>query len=106
MNTFDHRTVALAFGSTLGVSAATLARWEAGKHTLTGAGTPAGIVNIYGLVMQFFGGDGVKTALWFKTKNPSLGGLIPRDMIRCGRYEKLHRFVTDSLQNNATPTAT
>jgi hypothetical protein len=32
-------------------------------------------------------------------------GVSPRDMIRCGRYEKLHRFIVDSLQNNTTPPA-
>lgn len=94
------------FAPMLGVSAATLARWEAGTHTPTGAGSPAEIANICGLVMQFFGGDAVKTALWFKTKNQSLGDVSPRDMIRCGRYEKLHRFIVDSLQNNTTPPAT
>jgi len=47
------------------------------------------IANICGLVAQFFGGDIAKTALWFKTVNPLLGNISPRDMIRYGRYEKL-----------------
>lgn len=59
------------------------------------------IANICGLVAQFFGGDIKKTALWFKTRNPLLGDISPRDMIRFGRYEKLRRFVMDALAENA-----
>lgn len=51
------------------------------------------IANICNLVAQFFGGDPQKTALWFRTKNPMLGEISPRDMIRFGRYEKLRRFI-------------
>jgi hypothetical protein len=39
--------------------------------------------------------------LWFKTKNPLLGSISPRDMIRYGRYEKLRRFVMEALEENA-----
>jgi hypothetical protein len=60
------------------------------------------IANICGLVAQFFEGDVAKTALWFRTKNPLLGNISPRDMIRYGRYEKLRRFVMDALEENAT----
>lgn len=59
------------------------------------------IANICGLVAQFFAGDVAKTALWFKTVNPLLGNISPRDMIRYGRYEKLHRFVMSALDENA-----
>ena len=59
------------------------------------------IANICGLVAQFFAGDGAKTALWFKTVNPLLGNISPRDMIRYGRYEKLRRFVMSALGENA-----
>jgi len=59
------------------------------------------IANVCGLVAQFFNGDIVKTSLWFRTKNPLLGNLSPRDMIRYGRYEKLRRFVMDALDENA-----
>ena len=58
------------------------------------------IANICGLVAQFFGGDAAKTALWFKTENPLLGNIKPRDMIRYGRYEKLRRFVVSALDEN------
>src|SRR5881392_3427038 len=59
------------------------------------------IANICGLVAQFFGGDIAKTALWFKTVNPLLGNISPRDMIRYGRYEKLRHFVMSALEENA-----
>ena len=59
------------------------------------------IANICGVVAQFFGGDIAKTALWFKTENPLLGKISPRDMIRYGRYEKLRRFVMNALEENA-----
>lgn len=59
------------------------------------------VANICGLVAQFFNGDAAKTALWFKTKNPLLGDISPRDMIRFGRYARLQRFVHDAFQQNA-----
>lgn len=58
------------------------------------------IAVVCGLVAQFFEGDAVKTKLWFQTRNPLLGNLSPRDMIRYGRYEKLRRFVMDALVEN------
>jgi len=59
------------------------------------------IANICGLVAQFFAGDVAKTALWFKTVNPLLGNIRPRDMIRYGRYEKLRRVVMNAMEENA-----
>ena len=55
------------------------------------------IANICLLVAQFFDGDAKKTALWFRTRNPLLGDISPRDMIRFGRYAKLRQFVVDAL---------
>jgi hypothetical protein len=55
------------------------------------------IGNICNMVAQHFAGDPKKTALWFKTKNPMLGDIAPRDMIRFGRYDKLRRFVIGAL---------
>ncbi len=52
------------------------------------------------LVAQFFGGDVEKTALWFKTPNPMLGDISPRDMIRFGRYQKLCKFILNALSEN------
>ncbi|MBM4218980.1 MAG: hypothetical protein FJ171_04955 [Gammaproteobacteria bacterium] len=51
------------------------------------------IGNICNLVAQYFEGDAAKTALWFRTQNPVLGEISPRDMIRFGRYDKLRRFI-------------
>jgi predicted nucleotidyltransferase len=53
------------------------------------------------LVAQHFRGDVVKTTLWFKTANPLLGNVSPREMIRLGRYDKLRRFVMEALEENA-----
>jgi hypothetical protein len=58
------------------------------------------IANICALVAEHFNGDIRKTALWFKTKNPFLGNISPRDMIRYGRYERLRRFVLEALSAN------
>ncbi|MFT3790388.1 MAG: hypothetical protein QM741_04775 [Rudaea sp.] len=58
------------------------------------------IAIICGLVADFFGGDAHKTALWFKTKNPMLGELSPRDMLRYGRMEKLRQIVMDARREN------
>ncbi|PIQ36473.1 MAG: hypothetical protein COW59_12520, partial [Lysobacterales bacterium CG17_big_fil_post_rev_8_21_14_2_50_64_11] len=41
------------------------------------------------LVAEAFGGDVEKTALWFKAKNPLLGDVSPRDMVRLGRFDRL-----------------
>lgn len=56
--------------------------------------------NLFNLVAQFFEGDAVKTALWFKTTNPMLGNISPRDMIRYGRYQKLLKFILNALSEN------
>ena len=44
--------------------------------------------------------DPEKTALWFKIANPQLGNVTPRDMIRFGRFKKLHRFILNALSQN------
>lgn len=56
--------------------------------------------NLFNLVAQFFDGDAIKTALWFKTTNPILGNITPRDMIRFGRYQKLLKFILNALSEN------
>lgn len=52
------------------------------------------------LVADYFKGDIKKTALWFQISNPALGNISPRDMIRCGRYKKLIRFVQNAFAGN------
>ena len=63
------------------------------------------IANIYTLVAEYFNGDVQKTVLWFKTPNPQLGGIFPRDMIRYGRYKKLLAFITEARQANSRSAA-
>lgn len=45
------------------------------------------------LVAQVFDGDVEKAVAWFQTRNPLLGGVAPRDMIRLGRYERLRKVI-------------
>jgi len=58
------------------------------------------IANICALVAEYFEGDAEQTALWFRTPNPLLGEIAPRDMIRLGRYKKLLKFVLDAQEAN------
>jgi hypothetical protein len=51
------------------------------------------------LVAQFFK-DEQKTVLWFKTPNPLLGDITPRDMIKIGRFKKLRKFILNALSEN------
>lgn len=53
------------------------------------------------LVAQFFVGNTTKTVLWFKARNPLLGDVSPRDMIRSGRHDELRRHVLEALGNVA-----
>ena len=54
------------------------------------------------IVAQYFK-DQQKTILWFKTPNPLLGSIPPREMIRVGRFKKLHRFIMNALGENERP---
>ena len=54
------------------------------------------------LVAQYFK-DERKTVLWFKTTNPLLGNISPRDMIRIGRFKKLQTFILNALGENEPP---
>ena len=63
------------------------------------------IANICNLVAEFFDGDAEKTALWFRTRNPMLGDLSPRDMIRFGRYKRLQKFVLSAREENTASAA-
>lgn len=55
---------------------------------------------VVGLVASHFK-EAEKTALWFRVPNPQLGDFTPRDMIRFGRFKKLHRFIVNALRQNA-----
>jgi len=50
-------------------------------------------------VAKVFGGDVDKTLTWFKTRNPLMGDLSPRDMIRHGRFERLRKFILTALSD-------
>ncbi len=54
------------------------------------------IATICALVMEYFSGNVDKTHLWFTTRNPLLGNLSPREMIRLGLYRKVLRFVQEA----------
>jgi len=51
------------------------------------------IANTINMVASIFDGDAERTVTWFKARNPMLGDVSPRDMIRLGRYERLRKFI-------------
>lgn len=57
------------------------------------------IANIVNRVAAIFDGDLIKTGLWFRTPNPLLGEVSPRDMLRMDRYKRLSKFVTEAEQS-------
>jgi Asp-tRNA(Asn)/Glu-tRNA(Gln) amidotransferase C subunit len=58
------------------------------------------IANTINMVAKVFNGDIEKTIAWFKVRNPLLGDVSPRDMIRLGRYERLRKFIINAMSNN------
>ena len=56
------------------------------------------IANIANRITSVFDGDANKSALWFRTPNPMLGEIAPRDMLRMGRYKRLVKFINESLK--------
>lgn len=59
---------------------------------------------VYALVAGFFGSRS-KTAAWFQSANPLLGGVCPMEMVLSGRARRLLRFVkqTDAAGAQAMP---
>jgi hypothetical protein len=55
------------------------------------------IAQTINLVARVFDGDVDKTVAWFKGRNPLLGDVSPRDMIRLGRYERLRKFIVNAM---------
>lgn len=53
------------------------------------------------MVAEAFDGDVDKTALWFRTRNPMLGDISPRDMIRLRRFDRLRRFIVGAMADRA-----
>lgn len=60
------------------------------------------IASTMNLVASTFDGDVHKAATWFLTRNPLLGDVSPRDMIRLGRYERLRRFIINAMRARET----
>lgn len=58
---------------------------------------PEEIGTTINFVAQIFGGDCDKTVAWLKARNPLLGDISPRDMVRLGRYERLRKFITNAM---------
>jgi len=56
------------------------------------------VANIISLVAEYFDGDAEKTALWFRTKNPTLGDTSPRDMLRMNRHNNLRNFILSARE--------
>ncbi|QWD62184.1 MbcA/ParS/Xre antitoxin family protein [Polynucleobacter sp. MWH-UH25E] len=52
------------------------------------------------MVAKVFDGDVEKTAVWFRARNPLLGDVSPRDMIRLGRFERLRKFIITAMSAN------
>jgi len=55
------------------------------------------IANTINLVADAFDGDRDKTIAWFRARNPLLGDVSPKDMIRLGRYERLRKFIINAM---------
>ena len=55
------------------------------------------IASTINMVAGAFDGDPEKTAAWFRARNPMLGDVSPRDMIRLGRYERLRKFIINAM---------
>ena len=52
-------------------------------------------------VQRLFSGDDRKASLWFRTENPMLGDVEPREMIRHGRTRRLAMFVEEAVAAGA-----
>ena len=66
-----------------------------------GKPTLSEVTGMYNLVREYFDGDRAQTALWFRTPNPMLGYISPRDMIRSGRHGRLQKFILNACSGNA-----
>ena len=74
---------------------------ESLKACISGAGNLEYLQSIVVDVQHLFSGNDHKASLWFRTKNPMLGDIEPRDMIRNGRTRRLAIFVKEAVDSNA-----
>jgi hypothetical protein len=58
------------------------------------------IASLCTLVAEVFGGDATQSSLWFKTPNPQLESVSPREMILSGRCDELRRIVLEAACEN------
>ena len=60
------------------------------------------IANTINLVAQAFGGDVNKAGAWFTARNPLLGDVSRRDLIRRGKDERLGKFIISAVVEQST----
>ena len=60
------------------------------------------IANTINMVAKIFNGDKDKTVAWFRVRNPLLGDVSPRDMIRLGKYDRLRKFIISAMSANSS----
>ena len=60
------------------------------------------IASTINMVAKAFDGDAEKTSAWFRARNPMLGDVSPRDMIRLGRYERLRKFIINAMMERVS----
>lgn len=58
------------------------------------------ILLCYKMVLEYFNGDHKKTKLWFKIRNPLLGGCSARRLIENGRVDTLLKFIINAREGN------
>lgn len=59
------------------------------------------IASTINMVAKAFDGNAEKTTTWFRARNPMLGDVSPRDMIRLGRYDRLRKFIINAMMERA-----
>ena len=55
------------------------------------------------LILKFFESEPEKALLWWAAPNPMLGGIVPLEMIKIGRADKLLKFIKGQLEENEPP---
>lgn len=60
------------------------------------------IASTMNMVADAFEGDGDKARAWFRARNPLLGDVSPKEMIRLGRYERLRKFIINAMLERYT----
>ena len=53
-----------------------------------------------GILHDYFDGDTDKVTLWLATANPSLGNVIPNDMLKAGKLDNLLKFARSAMDEH------